>query len=314
MHIDPDVQKVLDYLASRPVINAAAATLDELRRYKEEIEYKYDLPRVSMHLEREMDIPVRNGSVPVRVYWPRKLGRNEKSPILIFIHGGAWVFCNMDTHENMLRYLCMKADVIGINVGYRLAPEHKFPTAIEDCYTVLEWTQKHLELLGGYPDKVSVAGDSSGGNISAVLCLLARDRNGPRIAAQLLFYPSVAMGVLPRYPSWNKYTDGSAQEFEDDINALLDYYLNYPEELKDYRVSPILAENHCNLPPALIITAEFDPLRDDGFNYAEKLKSCGIGAEYKCFEGMVHAFMSLAGGISRGYEALDYAAEYLTRV
>ena len=314
MTIDADVQQVLDYIGNRPAIYTANSTLEELRRDKEEIEYKYDLPEIPMYQEREQDIPGPNGLVPVRLYWPRKLQRNELLPILIFIHGGAWVFCSMDTHENMLRYLCRKGDVIGINVGYRLAPEHKFPTAIEDCYAVLEWTQKNKELPGGSVDKVCVAGDSAGGNISAVLSLLARDRNGPDIAAQLLFYPSVSAGVSPRYPSWHKYTQGHTLKFEKDINALLDYYLNSPEELNDSRVSPILADCHSNLPPALIITAEYDPFCDDGFNYAGKLKSSGVDVEYRCYEGVVHAFMSLAGGMSRGYEALDYTAEYLKKL
>ena len=144
--------------------------------------------------------------------------------------------------------------------------------------------------------------------------MLARDNQGPDIAAQLLFYPSVAAGVLPRYPSWREHTQGNKEEFEQDINALLDYYLNSPEEMNDYRVSPILADYHANLPPALIITAEYDPFRDDGLYYADKLKSAGVDVEFKCFEGVVHAFMSLAGGMSRGYEALDYTAEYLEKV
>ena len=314
MPIDTDVQEMLDYIGARPVVSAANSTLDELRLDKEEIESRYDLTELSMYRELSQDIPGPNGSVPVRIYWSRRLQENERLPVLIFIHGGAWVFCSMDTHENMLRYLCMKGDVIGINIGYHLAPEHKFPAAIEDCYAVLEWTQKNIGLPGVNPDKICVAGDSAGGNIAAVLCLLARDRQGPDIAAQLLFYPSVAAGVLPRFPSWHRHTQGYQEEFEQDINILLDYYLNSPEELSDYRVSPILADYHSNLPPALIITAEYDPFCDDGFNYADKLKSSGVDVDYKCFEGVVHAFMSLAGGMSRGYEALDYTAEYLNRV
>ncbi len=301
-------------MLGQPLINTVNSTVDELRRNKEEFEFKYDLPELPMHQERSLNIPGPAGPVPVRLYWPRKLGRDERIPVLIFMHGGAWVFCSMDTHENMLRYLCSKADAIGVNVGYRLAPEHKFPTALEDCYAVLEWTEKHVELIGGRPDKVCIAGDSAGGNLAAVLCLLVRDRNGPDIAAQLLFYPSVAAGVLPRYPSWNKYAAGSIQDFEDELSVLLDYYLNSPEELKDYRVSPVLADHHGNLPPALIITAEYDPFRDDGVVYADKLESSGVNVEYKCFDGAVHAFMSLAGGMSRGYVALDYTAEYLRKL
>ena len=314
MPIDRDIQGLLHHHLSQPIINAANSTVDDLRRNKAEFELKYDLPEISMYQERALDIPGPNGPVPVRLYWPRKQGRDEQVPVLMFMHGGAWVFCSMDTHENMLRYLCGKGDVIGVNIDYRLAPEHKFPAAIEDCYAVLEWTEKHLELMGGRPGKITVAGDSAGGNLAAALCLLARDRNGPPIAAQLLFYPSVAAGVLPRYPSWNKYAVGSIQDFEEEIGVLLDYYLNSPEELKDYRVSPILADHHGNLPPALIITAEYDSFRDEGVEYADKLGSSGVDVVYKCFDGAVHAFMSLAGGMSRGYEALDYTADYLRKL
>ena len=173
MPLDQDVREVLDYIGARPVINAANSTLDELRRDKEEIEWQYDLPVLPMYQEHSQDIPGPNGSVPVRKYLPRRLQENERLPVLIFIHGGAWVFCSMDTHENMVRYLCMKGDVIGINVGYHLAPEHKFPAAIEDCYAVLEWTQQNMGLIGGIPGKICVAGDSAGGNIAAVLCLVS---------------------------------------------------------------------------------------------------------------------------------------------
>ena len=314
MPIHQDIQEVIHQQLSQPVISAVNSTVDDLRRDKEEFEFRHDLSEISMYQERSLEVPGPDGPVPVRLYWPRKLGRDERIPVLIFIHGGAWVFCNMDTHENLLRYLCGKGDAIGVNVGYRLAPEHKFPAAVEDCYAVLEWTEQHAELLGGRPDRVSIAGDSAGGNLAAVLCLLARDRNGPGIAAQLLFYPSVAAGVLPRYPSWNKYAVGSMQDFEEEIGVLLDYYLNSPEELKDYRVSPVLADHHDNLPAALIITAEYDPFRDDGAAYAAKLGSSGVDVVYKCFDGAVHAFMSLAGGMSCGYEALDYSADYLRKL
>lgn len=314
MPVDQDIQEILHHVLCLPPITAVNSSVDELRRNKEEFEFKYDLPEISMYQERSLAIPGPAGPVPVRLYWPRKLGREERIPVLVFMHGGAWVFCSMDTHENMLRYLCGKADAIGVNVGYRLAPEHKFPAALEDCYAVLEWTEKHAEIIGGHPDKVSIAGDSAGGNLAAVLCLLARERNGPGIAAQLLFYPSVAAGVLPRYPSWNKYAAGSIRDFEEEISVLLDYYLNSPGELKDYRVSPVLADRHDDLPPALIITAQYDPFCDDGVVYAGKLEASGVNVEYKCFDGAVHAFMSLAGGMSRGYEALDYTADYLRKL
>ena len=313
MTIDADIQQVLEALADQPLANAARGSLEELRESKEKVELAYDLPKTPMHQERSLEIQGPNGSVPIQVYWPRILLEQEPVPALLFMHGGGWVFCNMNTHANMLRYLCQKAGAIGINLGYRLAPEHKFPIGIEDCYAALEWICANAATLGADANRIHVAGDSAGGNLAAVICLLSRERSGPKIAAQLLFYPSLAIGVLPRYPSWASLPKSDKQAHEREINALLGYYLNSPDQALDFRVSPILAEHHRDLPKALIITAEYDPFRDDGLRYAEKLQSSCVPVDYRCFQGAVHAFMSLAGGMKRGYVALDYAADFICR-
>ena len=313
MPIDADIQQVLESIADQPLTKAANGTLEELRRFTEQVEFKYDLTETPMYQERSLPVHGPNGPIPVRIYWPRKLHPAEHLPIVLFMHGGGWAFCSMDTHENMLRYLCKKADIIGINIDYRLAPEHKFPTALADCWEILEWTSENSEVLGASRDHIYVGGDSAGGNLAAVLCLLARDWTGPSIAAQLLFYPSLAIGASPRYPSWSELPETRRQEYEEELDILLGHYLNSPDEIRDFRVSPILAANHCDLPKALIITAQYDPLKDDGLNYAEKLKSSSVEVEYKCFEGAVHAFMSLAGGMSRGYEALNYVSDFIRR-
>lgn len=311
--MESQIREFLDSLGNRDDFDWVNSPLDEIRKANAQLELQFDVRETAMYQERELEITGPNGSVPLRIYWPRKLQRDERSPIMIFMHGGAWVLCSMDTHENMCRYLCSEGDVIGINVGYRLAPEHKFPAGIVDCDSVLRWTAANANILGGDPARICVAGDSAGGNIAAVLSLMSRDRGEPGIAAQLLIYPSVAMGVLPRFESWEKYCSGEYGLTEAGINVMLGHYLNSPDELLDYRVSPLLAKDHSNQPPTLIITAELDPLRDEAAAYVEKLRQAGGQVDYRCFEGTIHAFMSMAGAMSVGYEGLDYAAGFLRR-
>ncbi len=314
MTSDNNTIDVNQYLDAKPLNAEQAFSAESARANAEKLEAELDLPETQMYQERALEVDGPNGTIPLRIYWPRKLERDEKLPIVLFIHGGAWVFCSMDTHENMFRYLCNKGDVIGVNVGYRLAPEHKFPQGIEDCYAALEWIETNAEALGADRDKICVGGDSAGGNISAVLALLARDRKGPDLSAQLLFYPSTSLGVLPRHPSYDEQSPEERAVTEKEAEVLAEQYLNDHSEITDFRVSPILADSHSGLPKTLIITGQIDPVRDDGFFYGEKLAESGVEIDYKCYEGAPHAFMSLAGGIPLGYEALNYTASFLQKL
>jgi acetyl esterase len=274
---------------------------------------KFGLPQAPLYQERALTIRGRGGPIPIRVYWPRKLERDERRPIMVFLHGGMWAFCSMDTHENMCRYLCLHGGAIGISVGYRLAPEHKFPAGLEDCADVLKWAGDNADTLGGDRERIAVAGDSAGGNLAAVLALMSREQTVPPIAAQLLFYPSVAFGVRPRTDSWVKFCTNEYISDERDVEQLVSLYVHSEKEFTDVRISPILATDFAGVPAALIITAEYDPLRDEGERYASLLEADGVPVDHKRFDGAIHDFMNLGGGTALGVQGLDYAAAFLRR-
>ena len=295
-------------------MDISAVSIDEFRAYNNEMEFTYDVPKCDMFKEEHLVISGLEGEIPVRIYWPYETAMKEKTPLLVFFHGGGWSLCDLDSHENMCRYLCKHGGVIGINVGYRLAPEHKFPAGVEDCFTALLWVANNAsDHLKGDPEKLCVAGDSAGGNLSAVMCHLAKQQGGPMIWKQLLFYPSVAIGDDESYESRELYGNGEYLLSDEGIRYMRSLYINSETDFSDFRVSPILAEDFSGLPQALVITAEFDPLRDEGQRYAERLRQAGVSVEYQCYAGTIHAFMSVAGAIGPGIEALDYAAGFLRK-
>ena len=221
--------------------------------------------------------------------------------------------CSPKSHANMCRYLCARAGVLGVNIEYRLAPEHKFPTALEDCVAAFEWVVTNIAEYGGDPDKIVVAGDSAGGNLAAVLAQQSARGRLAQIAAQALFYPSVGMGVRERFPSWQTLGGGEYGISQADAEWMTELYLESPEQRHDVRFNPILAESLYGCPPALIITAEFDPLVDEGKAYAARLAAAGTPVEAHCFCGTIHAFMSMAGAMPTGYGALDVAALFIAQ-
>ena len=313
MSLNRDVSEFLQKLGERDYLDPATASIVEMRRANRQMELDFDVPETPMFLERALEIPGPAGGIPIRIYWPRKVARDARMPMMLFCHGGGWVLCDLDTHENMCRYLCKYGDVIGISVGYCLAPEHKFPAAVDDAYAALSWAAENAQVIGGNVSEICVAGDSAGGNLAAVLTQLTKAKQGPPIAAQLLVYPSVGMGVKSRYRSWNEYCEPSGKYglVPAVVDRFLDSYLRSPEDLVDVRFTPILADDFKDLPRALIITAECDPIRDESEEYAARLAEAGVLVDYKSFKGTIHAFMSLAGAISAGFEGLDYASAFL---
>ena len=311
MALEQSTIRFLELLSQREPMDIRAVTIDEFRAYNNEMELTYDVPKCDMFKEEHLSVPGPSGDIPVRIYWPFETAVEEKPPLMVFYHGGGWSLCDLDSHENMCRYLCRHGRVIGINTGYRLAPEHKFPAGVQDCFAALQWVANNASGLGGDPERICVAGDSAGGNLSAVMCHLAKQRGDPRIWKQLLFYPSVAIGDDDSYESRKLYGSGDYFLSDQAIRYMRSLYINSEEDFSDIRVSPMLAEDFTRLPAALVITAEFDPLRDEGDAYAEWLRQAGVYVDYQCYAGTVHAFMSLAGAMEPGIEALDYAAGFL---
>lgn len=247
-------------------------------------------------------------SIPVKVYAPK--GCDSKLPAVVFMHGGGFITCSAETHDYVPSYLAANARVKVFNVEYRLAPEHKYPAGLEDCYTVLRYLTANADALGIDAERISVCGDSSGGNYSAVMCLMARDRGDVKIRSQVLIYPCTEMtGTIPRRSAQVYAPVGGTPEGE----TFLQRYLNDENaEAGLPYVSPMLVSDLSNLPPALLITAECDPLADEGLIYAKLLQDAGVPVEYSVYEGMPHAFILRV--YSETFDALDRICEYLKRI
>jgi acetyl esterase len=231
-------------------------------------------------------IPGPQGDIPIRVYTPEGIG---PLPVLVFFHGGGWVICDLDTHDDACRSLANGTPCIVVSVDYRLAPEHKFPAAVDDCYAATQWVARNAASLNGDPARIAVGGDSAGGNLAAVIAQLARDRGEPSLVFQLLIYP--ATNFNSDTPSSRENADGYFLT-RDDMIWFMNHYLNSPDDRNNPLASPLLASDLSGLPPALIITAEYDPLRDDGEQYGQKLKAAGVPITISRYDGMIHGFVT----------------------
>lgn len=269
-------------------------------------------PLTAVHSASDRRIPGRDGEIPVRVYTPRPLAAGARLPIVLHFHGGGFVAGSVDTHDAIARHLCRHADVIVIGVEYRLAPEHRYPAGLHDAADALAWAAAHAGELQGDPTRLAVAGDSAGGNLAAALTLLARDRGGPRIALQLLMYPTIDFELETPYPSLAQFGGGDYFLSLTDMQFFRSHYLaDVAGQMRDAHASPMQAADLRALPPALIVTAGCDPLRDEGRAYAGRLAEAGVPVEQRCFEGTIHAFMSFAAAIPLGGEALSFVASRL---
>ena len=241
-------------------------------------------------------IPGQGGSIPIRIYRPV---RDERRPVIVFFHGGGWVLGSLGSHDAICRRLAFENQVMVVAVDYRLAPEHPFPAAVEDAYDATGWVAQNAPGLGADPQRLIVMGDSAGGNLAAVVSQAARDLAGPPIAAQVLVYPVVDM--VGRYPSKEQYPDTPVLTSET-MAYFSRQYLPRPADARDPRVSPLLASDLSRLPPALILTAEYDPLRDEGQAYADRLRAAGVEVKHTCVPRMPHGFLSF-GRLASGEDA-----------
>ena len=258
-----------------------------------------------VHAVTERQIPGPGGALPIRVYRPEGDGAQ---PALVYFFGGGWTLGSVDTSDGICRALANAVPCTVVTVGYRLAPEHQFPAAVEDCHAATRWIARHAAEIGVDPSRLAVGGDSAGGNLAAVVSLLCRDERGPDLVAQLLVYPN----TLYRGDTTSLRENDDPWLFNrHSVDWYWRHYLPTPEDGANPLVSPLLAPDLTGLPPALVITAEYDPLRDEGERYAGRLRDSGVPVELSRYDGMVHGFFAMAGILDAGRRAIAEAADYL---
>jgi len=236
--------------------------------------------------------------------------KDETGPhaVCLYFHGGGWVLNSIDTHDDLVRRLTAESGCVFINVEYRLAPEFKYPSAVEDAYTALLWTHQYAAELGCDPDRIAVSGDSAGGNLAAAVCLMSRDRGGPTIASQALIYPITDCDFERQ-----SYHDNAEGYFltRKEMKWFWNHYVATSDQMREPYASPLLADSLANLPPAIILTAEYDPLRDEGEAYAAALRSAGVAVTFRRYEGMIHAFVRRVQQFDAAISAIQEIAQHL---
>ncbi len=236
-------------------------------------------------------IPAPHGSIPARIYTPKTLrNTNGLAPCLVFFHGGGWVIGDLDSHDVVCRKLADQGQLMVISVDYRLAPEHKFPAAVDDAIEATKWIAGNATQLGIDASRLTVGGDSAGGNLAAVVAIAARDGNGPALAGQVLIYPAIDFAMT--HPSHSE-PETSVLLTHSVIRWFRDHYLSSAADIHDWRASPARASTLIGLPPAYVLTAGADPLRDEGDEYAHRLKEAGVPVTHRTFSGQFHGFFTM---------------------
>ena len=251
----------------------------------------------------DLRIPHPERPIPIRIYTPKADG---PFPCLVYFHGGGWVVCDLDTHDAVCRAIARRAEAVVVAVDYRLSPEYKFPAAVEDGYAATQWVAANAVRLRIDPRRIAVGGDSAGGNLSTVMCLKSRDEGGPALALQVLVYPVTNL-VSFDTPSYREFAEGYYLT-RAEMEWFRGHYLACTEDAQDPYASPLLAQDLRGLPPALVITAECDPLRDEGEAYAKRLAEAGVEVTCTRYGGMIHPFFSLGGVFSQGRRAIEQVA------
>jgi len=236
---------------------------------------------------RNLTIEGREEGVPIRVYEP---DGDPPFPVLVFLHGGGWVFGDLDRHDPICRALTNTVGCVVVSVDYRLAPEHPFPAAVEDCRAATEWVSENCDAVHGDHDRIAIGGESAGGNLAAAVAQIARDRDGPKLARQVLLYPPTERSFDTR--SYDENAEGYVLTTEA-MKWFWDKYLETDLDGQNPYASPLRARDLTGLPPATVVTAGFDPLRDDGTAYANRLEEAGVSVTHRQYEEMIHGFATM---------------------
>lgn len=299
MPLDPQADALLKQMEADGVPDISEMSVPQARAFLDQA-FGNMVPNPEPMAEiRDFTVPGPAGRLPVRLYKPE--GSEANPPLVVYYHGGGWVIGNVHAYDATCRALASASGCAVASVEYRLAPESAFPAAPEDCYAATHWLAQNASALGVDGDRVAVAGDSAGGNLAAVVSLMARDRGGPKISYQVLIYPAV--DVEGDYPSRTENAEGYFLTTRA-MRWFYEHYIQDESHAKDALASPLLADDHSGLPPAIIITAGYDPLRDEGEAYAKKLGEAGVEVKVSRHDGMIHGFASMIGALDDARESM----------
>jgi acetyl esterase len=304
MLVHPDSQAVLDLIAQsgQPPIWSFPPEVARAAYAKSRDILQPPTPTVAV--QRDLVMPGPGGPMALRLYRGVGTTLDERLPVLVYFHGGGWIFGNLETHDVPCARIANAAGCAVISVDYRLAPENKFPAAVEDASAALQWVFENAATLGVDAKRIAVGGDSAGGNLAAVAAIAARDQ-GPALCFQLLFYPGVDFSQT--YASYAEFPSGLPLSTPH-LAICAGHYLRDASDRLDPRASPILATNHTGLPPTYIMTAALDPLRSEGEAYATKLRAASVAVAYRCVDGHVHGFITMGQFIAAAESEVALAA------
>jgi acetyl esterase len=310
--LDPEVQTFLksfnNSLSSTPEIPFKDIPPHELRQAPSVTE-QHDLPPEKVEVENHVFMNREGNDIALRIY--RKYSERLAAPLLFF-HGGCWVFCNLDSHDSICRKLCYETGRTVISVDYRLAPEHKFPKGLNDCYDAAKWTYHHKDSLKLTDKKLVLCGDSAGGNLAAAVSLMARESGDFKVEAQILFYPitNISKADTQSYQKYEKHYFLTKET----VVACGEYYTSNDKEKQHNLVSPLLVNDLSVLPKTLIQTAEYDILRDEAEAFANKLNRAGVEVTCVRYNGLIHAYLAFAGSFEKGKQALLDAIQFIKKL
>jgi acetyl esterase len=302
MPIDPQIQAVMDQVAALNLpphyeVGAVQARANAALRPRA------PGPEVASVVDRS--VPGPDGDVPVRVYTPEGVG---PFPVLVYIHGGGMVIGTLDTSDGSCRHLCDKVGCVVVSVDYRLAPEHTFPAAPEDCYAVTKWVAENSSEIAADPSRIAVGGESAGGNLAAAVALMTRDRGGPTVLLQVLLYPMTSYDFDSA--SYHENAEGYSLT-RTTMMWYWDQYLGSKADVTNPYAIPASSTNLKGVAPAIVLTAEFDPLRDEGEAYAKQLSAAGVNTTCTRYDGVIHGFFGMSAVVDKSKEAVNQVAAAL---
>lgn len=305
MSLDPQAKALLDSVEQSGVPPFNAYSAQEARLiYDQASELVRGNPPEPFSIG-QIEIPGSNGSIPAWVY---RASEQQDLPLLVYFHGGGYTIGSLKSHDCVCRGLCVEAECIVVSVDYRLAPENKYPAAVIDAWDAAKWVAENATTLGGDPNKVAIGGDSAGGNLTAVVSLMAKESSGPGFIFQLLVYPGTDMSCS--FDSHRKFGKGYRLTKEL-IEWFYSHYFTDDDDITHWKASPLNASDLSGLPPAFVLSAGFDPLQDENRAYAEKLKNAGVAVKHSHYAGMIHGFLTMPGALDKAREGISECAKEL---